>query len=78
MIAKIITPKEFDEPVFLVPTASAVLVISEIIVFVNSFDNGMTLVYHLCNLLSAQMKNNRERIIRIFTLVLKPNAKEKY
>lgn len=78
MIAKIKTPKKFDELAFLVPTTSAISVILEIIIFVNSLDNGMILVHYLCNLLPAQMKNNGERIIRTFTLVLKSNVKEKY
>lgn len=77
MIAKIKTLKEFDESAFLIPTTSTVSVISEIIVFVNSLNNGMILVYHLHNLLLARMKNNGKIIIRIFTFVLKPNAKEK-
>lgn len=47
-------------------------------IFVNGFDNEILLIYHLCNLFLAYMKNDRKRIIRIFTLVLEPYTEEKY
>lgn len=78
MVAKIKTLKEFDELVFLVPTASAASTISKTIIFVNNLDDEMTLVYHLCNLFFTHMKNDKERIIKTFTLVLEPDAKEEY
>ena len=64
MVAKIKTPKEFDELAFLVPTAGAASAIPKTMVFVDSLDDGMTLAHHLRNLLPAHMKNNGERIIR--------------
>lgn len=36
------------------------------------------LIYQLCNLLPTHMKNNGKIIIKIFTSVLEPDAKEKY
>ena len=78
MVIKIKTPKEFNELAFLVPTAGATSTIPKTMVFVNSLDDGMTLAYHLCNLLSAHIKNDGERIIRTFISVFEPDAKEEY
>ena len=64
--------------VFLVPTIGAALAIPKPMIFVNGLDDGMTLAYYLCKILSAHMKNDEKKIIRTFTLVLEPNAKEEY
>lgn len=76
MIAKIKTPKKFDELVFLISTTDAVLAIPKTMIFVSIFDNKMTLVYHLCNLFPTYIKKDGERIIKIFTLILESNAKK--
>ena len=46
--------------------------------FVNSFNDKMTLAYHLRNLFSVHLKNNGKKIIKTFILLLKPDTKEKY
>lgn len=53
MIAIIKTPKGFDKLIFLILTADTTLTIIKTIVFINSFDDEMTLVYQLYNLLFA-------------------------
>lgn len=47
-------------------------------IFSHSFNEKITLANQLYNLIFAHMKNNRERMIRIFTLVLEPDVKEEY
>lgn len=77
MIANIKTLKNFDDLEFFILTANATLVFSKIMIFVNSFDERMILVNLLHNLILIYMKNNRKKIIKTFTLVLKLDTKYK-
>ena len=78
MVAKIKTPKKFDKLFFLVFITIVVSAILKTIVFVHSFDIVMILIYNSYNLLFKYIKNDEKKIIRIFTLILKSDAKKNY
>lgn len=78
ILIKIKTSKQSYKLVFLIITAGTVSVIQKTIIFVNSCNNRITIANHLHNLLFIYKKNNKEKIIKIFTLILELNIKEKY
>ncbi len=78
MVAKIKKQREFDKLAFFVLTAGAILAISKIIVFVDSLDKKTMLAIHLQNLLPEHMQGNKKRLIRIFSLILELDIKNKY
>ncbi len=63
IVAKIKNLKEFDKLASLVSATGKVSIIPKIIVFVDNFDEEVTLANHLCNLLPAHIKKDGERLI---------------
>lgn len=78
IIAKIKNLKEFDSLVFFILIASIALTISKIIIFFDSLDKKITLAIYLQNLFFKHIKSNGKKLIKTFTLILKPNTKAKY
>lgn len=78
ILVKIKTSKQLYKLVFLIITTDTVSVIQKTIIFVNSCNNRIIVANHLQNLLFIYKKNNKEKIIKIFTLILELNIKEKY
>lgn len=78
MVAKIKTSKDLNDLNFFILIAGTALTILKTMVFVDNSNERIVLVNHLHNLHLIYMKNDEERIIRIFTSILEPNAKEEY
>lgn len=78
MVAKIKKPKMFNKLVFFFPIVDKILAILKIMIFVNNFNEEVILAIYLQNLLFAQMKSFKKRLIKTFTLILKPDTKIKY
>lgn len=76
IVAKIKTPKGFDKLNFLIQTTNTAAAILKIIIFVKNLDKKMVLANILHNFLLTYMKNDGEKIIKIFTSILKLDAKK--